>query len=111
MTTTEDHDEEQAFDPASRRLCSDDACTGLIGPDGRCKVCGAASPDGPPPVSAGGTAPDPLAEPPEDARAAGSDGGDADFDPEERVLCPDDTCTGLVGSDGRCKVCGKPREP
>jgi hypothetical protein len=25
---------------ASRRLCSDENCIGVIGPDGRCKECG-----------------------------------------------------------------------
>ncbi len=29
-----------------------------------------------------------------------------DFNVEDRVLCSDDTCIGLVGTDGRCKVCG-----
>jgi hypothetical protein len=28
------------FDPA-RRLCSDDTCIGVIGPEGRCTECGA----------------------------------------------------------------------
>jgi hypothetical protein len=31
--------EESAVD-ADRQLCPDGACTGLLGPDGRCKVCG-----------------------------------------------------------------------
>ncbi len=30
----------------------------------------------------------------------------ATFDPEERVLCRDDTCTGIIGADGRCGTCG-----
>jgi hypothetical protein len=49
---------------------------------------------------------------PDDAHAAGDgdDGEEAGFDPESRRLCPDDTCTGLIGPDGRCKVCGKPYE-
>jgi hypothetical protein len=29
------------------------------------------------------------------------------FDPSKRKLCPDGTCLGLVGADGRCNVCGK----
>ena len=33
-----------------------------------------------------------------------------EFNLEERVLCSDDTCIGLVGPDGRCKECGKPYE-
>lgn len=28
------------IDFASRKLCSDGACIGVIGPDGRCKACG-----------------------------------------------------------------------
>jgi hypothetical protein len=29
-----------AIDFASRKLCSDGNCIGVIGPDGRCKECG-----------------------------------------------------------------------
>src|SRR5579883_1949635 len=25
----------------------------------------------------------------------------------ERELCPDGTCLGVIGPDGRCKICGK----
>ena len=28
------------FDPERRELCSDGACIGVMGPDGRCKECG-----------------------------------------------------------------------
>lgn len=34
------------------------------------------------------------------------------FDPgewEQRRLCPDGTCTGVLDADGRCKICGKSR--
>lgn len=30
-----------------------------------------------------------------------------DFDPENRILCPDGTCTGII-VDGKCTECGKP---
>jgi hypothetical protein len=36
---TED-DAEGPIDLASRKLCSDGTCIGVIGPDGRCKECG-----------------------------------------------------------------------
>ena len=36
---TED-DAEGSIDLASRKLCSDGTCIGVIGPDGRCKECG-----------------------------------------------------------------------
>jgi predicted amidophosphoribosyltransferase len=32
---------------------------------------------------------------------------DGDFDPENRILCPDGTCTGII-INGRCIECGKP---
>ena len=33
-------DAEGPIDLASRKLCSDGTCIGVIGPDGRCKECG-----------------------------------------------------------------------
>ena len=36
MMAAADHD---AFDP-DRQLCPDGACTGVLGPDGKCKECG-----------------------------------------------------------------------
>ena len=27
---------------------------------------------------------------------------------ENRVLCSDESCIGIIGPDGRCKECGKP---
>jgi hypothetical protein len=36
----DDPDDGGPPDLASRRLCSDGACIGVIGPDDRCKVCG-----------------------------------------------------------------------
>ena len=26
---------------------------------------------------------------------------------DQRQLCPDGACIGVIGPDGRCKVCGK----
>ena len=34
---------EATFNPAKRRLCPDGACIGVIGDDGRCRVCGASA--------------------------------------------------------------------
>jgi hypothetical protein len=37
----------------------------------------------------------------------GADGdGDRDDELDDRRLCPDGSCIGLIGDDGRCKVCG-----
>ncbi len=33
------------------------------------------------------------------------DDNDSDFDLEDRVLCPDGTCTGII-VDGKCVECG-----
>src|SRR5437868_3449272 len=43
-------EDENEFNPKARRLCPDGSCVGMIGPDGRCRVCGAAAgvaPEGP----------------------------------------------------------------
>jgi hypothetical protein len=82
-----------------RELCPDGACVGLVGPDGRCKVCGTR---GTGPVVAA------AASPPALVTASAATTGD-DVDDEDRELCPDGTCIGLIGSDGTCKVCGLPR--
>jgi hypothetical protein len=118
MSDTDERDEatteDAEFDPDSRRLCPDDNCIGVIGPDGKCKVCGTESPDGPPPPSATGTAPEKAAKAPEkkpEPKPLPKGKGEASgFDPDDRVLCSDGCCTGLIGPDGKCKVCGKPHE-
>lgn len=32
------------------------------------------------------------------------------FDLENRILCSDETCTGVIGENGICGVCGKPHQ-
>ncbi|MEJ2638420.1 MAG: hypothetical protein P8010_02490 [Desulfosarcinaceae bacterium] len=34
--------------------------------------------------------------------------GDKDREWEERTLCSDESCIGVIGPDGRCNECGKP---
>ena len=99
-------EDEVAFDPEARALCPDGNCTGVIGDDGRCKVCGA------------------RGEATRSGAAVGSDtgegdpasmgGGDLDDTSEgeldARELCSDGNCVGLIGEDARCKVCGRPAE-
>jgi len=80
------------LDLESRQLCPDDLCTGIIGPDNRCKECGRMA-DG---TAYRGEVPDPTPNLPEPEEG---------FD-EERQLCADGSCTGLVGDDGKCKECG-----
>jgi len=105
---------ENEVDPtfiSRRRLCPDGACVGVIGPDGKCSECGHTAIGEPAPDEsiamgtdesiATGTD-DPVAE---TAPVPNDDG--AAFDPN-RHLCRDDGCIGIIGDDGRCKVCGKP---
>jgi len=93
---------EAAFDP-HRKLCPDGSCLGVIGEDGRCTVCGI------------GTSAESHAEawqesPPTrdyDSEPAESEETSTAFDPNRR-LCGDGSCIGVIGTDGRCTVCGKP---
>jgi hypothetical protein len=86
---------EEAFEPARRELCPDETCVGLIGVDGRCKVCG----------SVGASA---VADPRRQGMAVDTDAtADAtDALDDDRELCPDGACIGVIGDDGLCKVCG-----
>lgn len=111
-----------------RMLCPDGACVGVIGMNGQCKVCGTAVPDWGDPRKPGRVsskaedeaepeAPeeddDDLEEDEDEAEAAdepakakGADDGE-----EQRRLCPDGSCIGLIGDDDTCKVCGKAADP
>lgn len=113
-----DHTEfDTDFDPEQRELCPDGACLGIIGPNGRCNLCGALSPN---PPGAARTAPGeartapaevvpgsaaPSEEAPTPVRPRETEG--EDFDPARRELCPDGACLGVIGPDGRCKLCGR----
>ena len=100
--------QELEFDPAQRHLCPDGACTGLVGPDGRCAVCGLEG--GPPPerdaAPEGARASRPAAESTEAASADSAEGAEGGFD-AARKLCEDGSCVGVIGADGRCGVCGR----
>lgn len=136
-------------DWTARRLCPDGGCIGVIGIDGRCKVCGRTAegpanerrPAGPAATDAMAPAPaEPSAEPAdadaaaaaqasatpdatappsptsplreflegvpttEPAAAAADSSPDSSSHPHEP--CPDASCKGRIGGDGRCDVCG-----
>jgi len=98
-----------------RRLCSDESCIGVIGPDGRCKECGRPAEEG-----GGAEAPSPPAAAAAGPPAAGGEAVGApdpeagpaaeDDDWARRRLCSDESCIGVIGPDGRCKECGRPAE-
>jgi hypothetical protein len=106
MSTKQD----DSFDPSQRRLCPDGSCVGLLGSDGKCKVCGT--------LGSGGTGVTPAAGPPAvgtpqpeneiagEVESEPASGTEAAFDPNRR-LCPDDACIGVIGSNNRCGVCGR----
>ncbi|MBP7342101.1 MAG: hypothetical protein PHG54_01955 [Smithellaceae bacterium] len=94
-------DEQEDWD--KRILCSDGACIGVIGPDGKCKECGKPY-EGVLPEGHGQPTQQPAAE--EEAVAAVPEAEDEDWD--KRILCSDGACIGVIGPDGKCKECGKP---
>ena len=108
--------------------CTDEMCVGIIGPSGRCGVCG--KPGTPPqsgriehphddlhstPDAGSDTEPDPDAE--ADRRAASpSSEPEAEDDSEaegiaDRIPCPDEMCVGILSPKGRCGTCGKQWPP
>ncbi|CAN5193215.1 hypothetical protein BH11MYX1_BH11MYX1_56780 [soil metagenome] len=108
-----------------REVCQDGACTGVIGPDGRCKACGRVSPAWNNERERGlvEAAPGDSDEPGDEAdaelgaEADQPDERDAALAPEastddhewsRRVLCSDGACVGVIGPTGFCTVCGKP---
>ena len=107
----------------NRVLCSDGSCIGVIGPDGRCKECGKVYegdlPSAEQPVDDEPTHADASHEPTEEEPLAvetQSSASSADLDAsssndddwDQRTLCSDGNCIGVIASDGRCKECGKP---
>lgn len=109
MTDTPDNisdPPETDLDWENRRLCSDDSCIGIIGPDGRCRVCGlpdTTPPAGPDPSSTGiSTLKDEPQGPPSEDHVPEPQGPGW----EDRKLCSDESCIGTIGTNGRCSVCG-----
>ncbi len=122
--------EDYDLDWENRILCSDGNCIGIIGVDGCCKECGKkyegelsrpapSDPDKQAPSDLDEQAPSELDEPIEteieDPSSVADETGHTPSGPtddewENRVLCSDGNCIGVIGSDGKCKECGKPLE-
>jgi hypothetical protein len=108
------------FDPSRRRLCPDGACVGLLDDAGTCKECGLTASgerveltprsqddiDEVDQLEDAALLQDEPDEPADPAEPAGAQAASSGFDPKRR-LCPDGACVGVIGPDGRCKVCGK----
>jgi hypothetical protein len=104
------HNEEGGFDD-DRQLCADGGCLGIV-VDGKCNVCGLGGASAPSSATAprdSGSGHPGVVAPPSSGNEMVSEGGHIDetFDDEERQLCPDGACTGLLGKDGKCKECGR----
>jgi hypothetical protein len=89
----------------NRILCSDEGCIGVVGPDGRCKECGKLYQETPAEEMDTAQSDSTLLEDPDELPAPRFDD-----DWENRTLCSDESCIGVIGPDGRCKECGKPYE-
>ena len=116
------NDEEQPGnhdDWENRVLCSDGNCIGVIGADGNCKECGKPY-EGELPERDWGSSTQTDVEFQDqynenenddeiiDEKQEVEEPADNDDDWENRVLCSDGNCIGVIGSNGRCKECGKP---
>lgn len=102
----------ETFELDERIPCSDGSCTGVLDPLGICGTCGRVHEV---PESPG------VAQDDEDAQLVveSSDAQDEvvsrtmeeksgeEHEVLERVPCPDDTCVGIIGADGRCGTCGR----
>jgi hypothetical protein len=95
-------EQDSGFDPATRRLCPDGTCIGVLGADGVCGECGRRfDASGANPVPAPLAAADGI-----DSSADAADAAGTEFDPSRR-LCEDGTCVGVIGANGACTVCGR----
>ena len=102
-----------------RTLCSDGNCIGVIGPDGKCKECGKPyAGDLPEASGVKEHIPDEAEaheEAPATVRESTTETSDDSHENlnsewENRRLCSDGNCIGVIGPDGKCKECGKPFE-
>ncbi len=97
----------------NRVLCSDGSCIGVIGSDGRCKECGKKNEGDLPVQNPPETEDQTEAQEEVDSSLEKNEiheVADAPVDEvwENRVLCSDGACIGVIGPDGKCKECGKP---
>lgn len=105
-----------------RVLCSDEACIGTIGTEGKCRECGKryegklpdhfaqdlADEDASLTPQTDGDAPSDDPDAVDDGAENEADTAHDDDDWERRTLCSDESCIGVIGPDNRCKECGTP---
>ncbi len=95
-----------------RTLCSDESCIGVIGPDGRCKECALPYESEKQQEFSEEHAASDSEEEVAENEVAEDEEEDAvtDIEWEQRTLCRDESCIGVIGPDGRCKECDLPYE-
>ncbi len=91
-----------------RLLCPDGGCVGVIGTDGTCNVCGRVLPNWGDERRRGKKTTAEV-EPVVEAHVIEHDTTAAPDDFDDRALCPDGGCVGLL-VDGTCNVCGAQAE-
>lgn len=96
---------DENIDWDARVLCSDESCIGTIGPDGKCRECGKPYEGVLPEGHAQETV---ITAAAEEVKPVASEDAGSDNDWDQRVLCSDGACIGVIGPDGKCKECGKP---
>jgi hypothetical protein len=90
----------------NRVLCPDENCIGVIGPDGRCKECSRLYEGSQTGESSETQTSSELDDDIDADEPSPTDTADSDW--ENRTLCRDESCIGVIGPNGRCKECGKP---
>ena len=115
MMKNEENKTQADIEWEQRTLCSDESCIGVIGPDGRCNECGL-----PYTGTVGATNEESVASDFEEADPEDEINEEleeteehdretpTDLEWEQRILCSDESCIGVIGPDGLCKECGKP---
>ena len=109
--------EDSAFNPDERRLCPDGTCVGLIGGDGRCRVCGLRADASTPGdrstdelLAGAGAEGDEAGTTGAPSEWSGPTESDGSFRTDRR-LCDDGSCVGVVdAASGVCPVCGRRAE-
>ncbi|MFH1103069.1 MAG: hypothetical protein V1714_04805 [Pseudomonadota bacterium] len=94
------------FEWTERKLCIDENCIGVVGHDGRCRECG--KPFDPTVTNEEDIKPSGNSSLPENPAACQCEKKGSGSYWQERTLCIDENCIGVVGHDGRCRECGKP---
>ena len=115
-------DDDSSFEPEQRFLCVDDLCIGLVGSDSCCRICHRLNPEAKAYAAAHPAAPALVATAEHQVEAQPDSASplmpdlsanhESSIEPSddfaERVLCSNEACIGVIGSDGCCRECGKP---